>query len=347
MPLKIDFVVPWVDPTDEEWQKQKEKYSKESTGDKSNKRFQDLETLKYVFRSIEKNCPWYNKIFLITCGHVPKWLDINHPKVVIVTHDELYFDKGDLPTFNSQSIEMNLPNLKGLSEHFIYLNDDFIIMNKLNQGRFFIQNKPIDFISHGWIKRGNIFQLLKGYNPWIKSLNNCLNLINSRFSSAYLSSKNLYHSSYDLKTKVSNFLLKNVYKKILWLEHWHHPQPYLLSELYKVHNEFSKEMKLCSNNKFRSDNDLLQYIYRYWHLASNNFTPYKHNDGYVLIIRDDKSLKNGLSAIVKNENLNFVCFNDQMTDAASEVEFNLIKTTVQCYLKKIFPKKSSFENLSQ
>jgi len=340
---KIDFVIPWVDPKDSKWQEDKKKYSQLFSGDNSNKLFNDLGTLKYVFRSIENNCPWYNKIFLITCGHIPDWLNKEHPDVVIIKHDEFYFNIEDLPTFNSQSIEMNLANLKGLSEYFIYLNDDFIIMNKLDKSRFFINLKPVDFLSHGWIKRGKLFQLIKGYDVWVNSLNNCLYLINKNFPASQLNNESIYHSSYKLKDKLSNFLLKNVYRKILWLEHWHHPQPYLLSTLRKVHKEFSKEMATCSKHKFRSDNDLLQYIYRYWQLASNNFTPRKYNDGYVLKIKDYKSLQNGLSYIAGKDKLNFACFNDQVADKASQSDFQLIKQELTVYLENKFPEKSTFE----
>jgi len=341
---KIDFVIPWVDPNDPKWQKDKNNYSKTYIGDKSNKLFNDLDTLKFVLRSIENNCSWYNKIFLITYGHIPNWLNINHPSLVIVTHEELYFNIDHLPTFNSQSIEMNLANLQGLSEQFIYMNDDFIIMNKINKSRFFINSRPVDFLSHGWVKRGNLFQILKGQDVWVNSLNNCLNLINQKFTTNHLLSTSLYHPSYRIQDKISNFLLKHIYKHFLWLEHWHHPQPYLLSNIKKVHSEFTKEMDTSSSNKFRSNNDLLQYIYRYWNLASNNFIPFKHNDGYVLMIQDLNALEEGLLHIQKNTHLNFVCFNDQLKDLTSEHEFNLIKQDLTKYLKKEFNKKSSFES---
>ena len=340
---KIDFVIPWVDPNDPQWQKDKSKYSKIYSGENSNKLFNDLETLKFVFRSIEANCPWYNKIFLITYGHIPNWLNKYHPNIVIVKHEELYFNKEDLPTFNSQSIEMNLSNLKGLSEQFIYMNDDFIIMNKLNRSRFFVDSKPVDFLSHGWIKRGKLFQAIKGQDVWVNSLNNCLKLINRKFSINQLANKTLYHSSYTLSEKLSNFLLKNIYKHFIWLEHWHHPQPYLLSSIQQVHDEFTEEMSICSRNKFRSNNDLLQYIYRYWHLASNNFYAHKHNDGYVLMIQDREALYEGLIHIKKSNHLNFVCFNDQLKDSTFDHEFDLIKNVLITYLESKFSKKSNFE----
>jgi len=128
---KIDFVLPWVDNQDPEWQKSRQQYAENQSllDANSSARFRDSGTLKYVLRSIEKNCPWYNKIYLITCGHHPEWLDINSPKIELVKHSDIYDNKEHLPVFNSSSIEMSLPNIKGLSEHFVYLNDDTIIFS--------------------------------------------------------------------------------------------------------------------------------------------------------------------------------------------------------------------------
>ena len=156
---QIDFVLPWVDGNDQEWQKEKNIYSPNQDCDaNAQTRFRDMGTLKYVLRSIEQHCPWYNKIYLITTGHYPKWLDITHEKVVLITHDELYFNKSHLPVFSSSSIEMNLANIKGLSEKFIYLNDDTIFMRSLKKSRFFVEDKPVDFLSHGWIPRNKLFE---------------------------------------------------------------------------------------------------------------------------------------------------------------------------------------------
>ncbi|EJD6379134.1 Stealth CR1 domain-containing protein, partial [Providencia rettgeri] len=82
--MKIDFVLPWVDPNDTRWQKNKQAYSNQpGLKDENNSvhRFRDLETLKYVLRSIEFNCPWYNKIYLITEGHIPEWLNLDSEKI--------------------------------------------------------------------------------------------------------------------------------------------------------------------------------------------------------------------------------------------------------------------------
>ena len=339
---KIDFVLPWVDGSDIAWQEEKAKYNPHHDGDaNATARFRDMGTLKYVLRAIEQNCPWYHKIYLITAGHYPAWLDREHEKVVLVTHEELYLDKTHLPTFNSVSIEMNLANLKALSDKFVYLNDDFMIMNALKQERFFIDDKPVDFLSHGWMARNVFFEKIKERDSWVFSLNNTLNLINRKFAPLELNHNSLYHKSYSLADKVSNFLLNNVYKKFLWLDHWHHPQPFLKRTLAEVYNEFTSEITESSKNRFRSNADLNQYIYRYWQFATNNFYAYKHNDALIANLGSEKILDMLINKIESKKRINFVCFNDDVN--LSDSQYEQVKEKLVDYLESKFPNKASFE----
>ena len=340
---KIDFVLPWVNGNDPKWQKSKNKYQNTITGEhNAAARYRDMGTLKFVLRSIEKNCPWYNKIHIITCGHHPEWLNVKHEKINIITHHDLYYKKNHLPVFSSSSIEMNLPNLQGVSEQFIYLNDDMIILKKQKPIRFFQHGKPVDFLSHGWLPRNKLFAKLKGVNTWIHSINNNIDLINKHFSLLNLSQETLYHHSYDRSNKISNYLLQKVYRKYIWIEHWHHPQPYLMTTLKKVHNVFSDKMMTCSENKFRKNNDLTQYLYRYWMLSEQSFIPYKHKDGVVVNINSDKKLKNLLLHLNDNSNqVSFACFND--ADGASHAEYEKIERRLAQYLNKKFTDPASFE----
>ena len=107
---KIDFVITWVDGNDVSWQKEKEKYSLT----KEDVRFRDWDTLRYLFRGIEKFTPWVHKVYFVTWGHIPKWLNTTNPKLVIVNHQE-FIPKKYLPTFNSHAIELNLHRWKQLT----------------------------------------------------------------------------------------------------------------------------------------------------------------------------------------------------------------------------------------
>ena len=46
-----------------------------------------------------------------------------------MTHDEVFKDVKNLPTFNSNAIESNLHRIAGLSECFLYMNDDMFLLD--------------------------------------------------------------------------------------------------------------------------------------------------------------------------------------------------------------------------
>ncbi len=71
-------------------------------------RFTDFEQLRYSLRSVEKYAPWVRHIFLVTNGQIPHWLNLEHPKLTLVTHKEIFEDPDTLPTFSSPAIEANL-----------------------------------------------------------------------------------------------------------------------------------------------------------------------------------------------------------------------------------------------
>lgn len=134
----VDIVVPYVDFQDKNWIDTAKKY-KVDYSEKNRFRGQG-EFFRYFFRCIAKNLPWVNNIFLIvqSKSQVPKWLDTT--KVKVVLHEE-FIPKQFLPLYNSCTIEMFLGNIKGLSEQFLYFNDDLYILRELKISDFFIENK--------------------------------------------------------------------------------------------------------------------------------------------------------------------------------------------------------------
>lgn len=46
---------------------------------------------------------------------------------MLVTHEQVFLNKSDLPTFNSNAIEAHIRFLPGISDCILYLNDDFFI----------------------------------------------------------------------------------------------------------------------------------------------------------------------------------------------------------------------------
>ena len=125
--MEIDFVVTWVDMDDPKW---KNEYSKfygkidNRINELSEARFRDNGFLKYWFRGISAFAPWVRNIHFVTSGQKPDWLNTDHPKLNMVKHTD-YIPKKYLPVFNSNLIEIYMHKIPGLSEHFVYFNDDF------------------------------------------------------------------------------------------------------------------------------------------------------------------------------------------------------------------------------
>ena len=145
MDKKIDFVITWVDDSDPKWRKEYEYYSaKEGRCINTDAcRYRDWDTLRYWFRGVEKFAPWFNKIFFVTYGHLPKWLNTDNPKLVIVKHED-FIPAEYLPTFSSFAIEFFFHKIKGLSERFVYFNDDMFLIDCVSPERFFRNGLPCD-----------------------------------------------------------------------------------------------------------------------------------------------------------------------------------------------------------
>lgn len=141
---KIDIVYLWVDGSDKKWRTAKDKWFEIINGKKpiyngaaGAERFRDNGELLYSFRSVAECAPWVNHIYIITgFNQIPKWLNTNHQKITIVPHEQI-IPADALPTFNATAIEMCIPNIAGLSEHFILMNDDTFFNKKLKPSFFF------------------------------------------------------------------------------------------------------------------------------------------------------------------------------------------------------------------
>lgn len=138
----IDLVYTWVDGSDEEWLQTKEMHEREQeTTQEGNsiQRWRDLDELKYSIESALYFAPWIRNIFVISDHQRPYWYDERNPgKVHFIDHPQLYgeFDE-HLPVFNSHSIESHLHRIPGLSEHFLYANDDTFFGNHVSPQDFF------------------------------------------------------------------------------------------------------------------------------------------------------------------------------------------------------------------
>lgn len=133
-PRPIDAVITWVNDQCPKWQNlwsQTFPYQPIDLDRHSNN-----DELRYCLRSIWYNCPWINNIYVVSNCLPPDWLG-PHAQIKWVDHEEIFPNKTDLPTFNSHAIECCLHLIPGLSEHFIYFNDDFFVNRIATPEQFF------------------------------------------------------------------------------------------------------------------------------------------------------------------------------------------------------------------
>lgn len=327
----VDFVIIWVDGNDPEWRKEKSKYQSVLTKeeDDSEHRYRDWNNLQYWFRGVEKFCPWVRKIHFVTWGHLPDWLNIDNPRLHIVNHKD-YIPSKYLPTFSSHTIELNLHRIQGLSERFVYFNDDMFIIRPMKETDFFKKGKPCDsavlnvhcynmedmvimapFRDIGVINHEfNIHKVVKGnlagwfnYKYGINNLRNLVLISCPRFPGMM---QQHLPTSFDKKT---------------FTEVW--------EKYYDILNE------TCSH-RFREMTDVNQWLFKEWQIASGNFYPRTTKIGKnIPAYKIDAAVD-----CIKNQKAKMMCLNDtEMTNGQFEKCVDLVNLAFQ----RILPEKSYFE----
>ncbi len=159
---EIDAVIAWVDGNDPVHQEKRARALAQIEGNKRLRlsrnasdptRFADCGELYYNLRLLRLNAPWIRHIHLITDNQRPHWLNAAEEKrlgVRIVSHEEIFESyTACLPTFNSRSIETVMHRIVGLSDRFLYLNDDILIVQPVREADYFQGVKPI---FRGWVR---------------------------------------------------------------------------------------------------------------------------------------------------------------------------------------------------
>lgn len=302
--FNVDFVFPYVNPADETWQKSY-KYFRGDFYKKQDERFRDFSLLKYIFRSIEANAPWINRVFVLVAykSQIPEFLKTSS-RLIFVEHKD-FIPSYYLPTFNSNTIEMFLPFVPDLSEHFVYSNDDLLFLNKTEVSDFFISEKLL--------KAAYTFRRATDPEGFQASVKRTWDTVESFFGRK----PNLAHD-------------------YVYLKQYHGcAAPRLLSDCKECFYVLQKEIE-NSLTLFRNvDRNLNQYLFGYYSVFKNHISifPYKLQGLYVA----GEDGKEKLVDAIRNAPARMICINDTaaMTD-------ELIAAVYE-ELDKKFPNKSKFE----
>ena len=327
---KTDIVITWVDGSDEAWLKERDKYlpPEKRSIDASPVRYRDWGLLKYLLRSIEKFAPWAGNIYIVTADQTPDFLNTSDPRVKLVFHKD-FIPKEYLPTFSSRSIEFNLHRIPGLSEQFVYFNDDTLLTAPTAEEDYFKDGLPCDCHIQ------NVIAPVEGPMPPV--LMNDMRIVNSKYSKREFI-KNNRKKWFNLKYG------KNVLRNLL-LKKWDYFTGFydthvaqtltkkMLGDLWKY--KFRAVHGTCLN-KFKSTSDINIWLCRYLYLASGEFVPRKMSfSRYTELSNDNSRIIN----FIKGQKQHMICVND--TSRCTDFE-NQKKLLCDAF-ESIFPEKSSFE----
>ncbi len=329
---QIDFVITWVDGGDKAWRKEKACYDPSVGADDDEVRYRDWELLKYWFRGVEQFAPWVRKIHFITWGHLPEWLDTSHPKLHVVKHED-YIPKEYLPVFNSNVLEIYMHKIEGLSDKFVYFNDDFFLTKDVSPEDFFKNGKPCDMMA---------------FQPVVA------NPMNPVMSHLYLNNSLVLCKYFNKRENVKKYpgnyfkigypplyffynLLELMFPLYTGFFTPHGPSAFCKATFEEIWEKEKEQLQEMSLNRFRSKTDLTPYLFREWQKLSNNFEPKNvlKDFAYFNIGTENRKLLKTL----KKQKKKVVCINDQEIGA----DFDRVKKEVQQAFSTILPEVSSFE----
>ncbi|MDO5411289.1 MAG: Stealth CR1 domain-containing protein [Lachnospiraceae bacterium] len=336
----IDFVILWVDGADPEWQKERERYlsSKHSSAaekmtDNGNdeNRFRDWDLLRYWFRGIERFAPWVRNIFFVTWGHYPAWLNLEHPKLKLIRHED-YIPKEKLPVFNSNVIELYLNRIPELSERFVLFNDDMFLMKPVKETDFFHGKLPCESALMDAPSPENIRNVF----PHMM-LNNAA-VINQHFDKKQVLRTN-WKKFFTLKYKKG--LLRNLLLAPLeWFSCFrseHVPIAHLKSTFDTVWREEEAVLSATGSNRFRSREDVTHWLMKDWRICEGQFVPRSTDWSHCFELGKDDL--NTICRCIEHPVCKAICLNDSRDDIA----FEYTQAMLQKSFEKLLPKISAYE----
>ena len=169
----VDIVYSWIDGNDPDVQKEiqywKKQYNLPGTSATSN-RFRAMDELRYSLRSVRENAPWVRNVYVVTSLHkIPAWFNEN----IGAEHGVYFIDDSELldtvPVFNSLAKEAVKHKIPGLSERYLYFNDDLFFGSPVtlddfqdDKGRAKMFLEPEHFVPHDYEGIGEQDYFAKG-----------------------------------------------------------------------------------------------------------------------------------------------------------------------------------------
>lgn len=316
---EVDLVYTWVEANDLSWQQDRKRYSNtelpELESSVSDERYINRDELKYSLRSVHLYAPFIRRIFIVTADQIPDWLNTDSDLIRLVSHRDIFPEEQMLPTFNSHSIEACLHRIEGLSEHFIYFNDDFFLGSEVSKADFFTVTGLLKiYLSRS--QRIPAGRPSKDGIPTDWAAYNANALINRDFGLCF-----------DRKLK-------------------HYPYALRKSILQEIEEKYPQEIRNTRLSRFRSNHDLAlpSMFSAFYTIATERGVEWPDHVGeYVYADTGEYSVYKALKEIAKNRP-RFFCLNSTRNRVISlEQQEQLLKD----FLAHFYPYPSPFENASE
>jgi hypothetical protein len=310
--FEIDMVFSWVDGTAIEFQRARAKRMAAyvvGEGDDSEARYRQIDELKYALRSVYMFAPWVRRIFIATDSPRPAWLAEDDPRVTIMPSEKFFKNLSDLPTHNSHAVEAQLHRIPGISEHFLYSNDDMFFGRPVS---------PDLFYSPG------------GITKFVEA--------DTRIG---LGQNALHRSGFENAARVNRELLQNRFGRVTTRHLEHCAAPLRKSVLFEMEQEFSAEFARTAASPFRSSTDIsvTNSFYHYYALMTGRAVV--QTEAKVRYIETTlKTAFKEMDTLLKKRSMDMFCLND---GSKPEIEVEERTTAVISFLERYFPFPAPWE----
>jgi hypothetical protein len=309
----VDVVYTWVDGADPELRAKREEYR---TGNRTSiharetgvSRYTDHDELKYSLRSLEMYAPFVRNVYIVTDGQTPRWLDTEAAGVRVVDHKEIFADPTALPVFNSHAIGTQLHRIPGLSDHYLYFNDDVFVGRPVTAGHFFHGNGIAKLpFSPFQLGLGEPHPDEPAPNSAGKNVRRLLLGDQGRFT-------------------------VNKFK--------HTPHPQVRAVMEELTERFAEDVDRTSRSRFRSVTDIAMGASLHHHYAylTGRAVPGTYKLRYVDVAQPDAA--EALAELAATRRYDFFCLNDVNTPVEQQER---VAGTLGAFLESYFPFPSRYE----
>ncbi|MFF4176426.1 stealth family protein [Streptomyces sp. NPDC001750] len=307
----VDAVYTWVDGADPEWIRRRATalgrtdYHEQAI---SAARFTSRDELRYSLRSLHQFAPWLRTVYLVTDGQVPAWLNTAHPGIVVVHHRDIFTDASALPTFNSHAIESQLHHIPGLSDHFLYFNDDVFLGRSVTPGEFFHANG------------------LSKYFP-----SNAL---------VPMTPPSPDDPPSEIAAKNNRVVIAGTFDRVLTRKMKHVPHSLRRDVLQEIEERYATEHRLTQHSRFRSPGDLsiTSSLHHYYGQQTSRSVAGRIRYAYLDLAAPTTGRH--LNRLLAQRDYHTFCINDTVDDPdTAEARTAMLRTFLESY----FPVPSPYE----